>query len=118
MFFRGATIQRSMKNINRFTIQIIIKKLRRLCWGATYATRPTIATQYGKGICSVLSKWSIFLFMFTCVLTIAELFEGVCKKPNVAHIAQCLYLQFYNIVNAGYVLLLKKYLFTSKVILI
>jgi hypothetical protein len=74
-----------------FLIQRIIKILHRLCWGATYVSRPTIATQYGKGICSVLSKWSIFLFKFTCVLTIAEQLEGVSKKPNVAHVAQCCY---------------------------
>ena len=80
-------INNTMKLFQSFYIKI----LHRLCWGATYVSRPTIATQYRKGICSVLSKWGIFLFKFTCVLTIAEHEEGVSKKPNVAHVAQCRY---------------------------
>jgi hypothetical protein len=78
-------------NTMRLFQSFYIKILHRLCWGATYVSRPTIATQYRKGICSVLSKWSIFLFSFTCVLTIAEQAEGVSKKPNVAHVVQCRY---------------------------
>jgi hypothetical protein len=78
-------------NDTMFMFQRIIKILHRLCWGATYVSRPTIATQYGKGIRLVLSKWGFFLFEFTYVLTIAEQLEGVSKKPNVAHVAQCRY---------------------------
>ena len=49
------------------------KILRRLCWGATYASRPIIATQLERGLASSCQNEAFFLY--------CRALEGVREKP-------------------------------------